>query len=365
MAGTAGQRRRPPRIALVGPHPSSHGGVAATVRAIEATLSDAFDIVVLPTQVDGPPAAKGRAAAAALRALARGCGSREIDLVHLHSSAGVSFARKAAALAIARRHGTPAVLHVHGGGFAEQLAGRDARGLPARRALRRALRSADAVVALTDGWANLLGGFAGIEPAVIPNAPDLGPAAARSPAANGTPPTIVYLGHLYRDKGVYELLEAFARLRRTRPDLRLVLAGEGRERDALRALAGNGASGVELPGWVDAEERTRLLGSAACLALPSYQEGLPLVVLEAMHAGVPIVASAVGGIPEIARDGREALLVRPRDRTGLEEALARVLDDRALAARLGESARTRAAAEFSRASFARRVAALYQEVLSR
>lgn len=356
-------RRR--RIALVGPHPASRGGVAATVRTIEATLGDEFDFVTVATQVDGTAFEKVAAGIASLRQLAHLCRRGDVDLVHVHASAGISFARKATAAWIARRRGIPVVLHVHGGGFGAQLRGRGSRGAVGRRALRNALVTADAVVALTPGWAADLGRFAPIARLhVVPNSPDLDAPVVRNGAVATAPPTIAYLGHLYRDKGVYELLDAFATLRRSRPDLRLVLAGEGRESEALREYASGCADGgVELPGWVGPEAKGELLATARCLVLPSYHEGLPLVVLEAMHAGIPIVATAVGGVPEVARDGREALLVEPRDRAGLALALARVLDDDELAARLGAAAQARAAADYSAAAFAQRIAAVYEEVL--
>jgi glycosyltransferase involved in cell wall biosynthesis len=358
MAGRPTRRR--PRVALVGPAPTGRGGIAGTVRAIEACLSDRYELVVVATHAEGGAARKASAAVSGLARLAVLCARREVDAVHVHASTGVSFARKAAALAIARGFGVPTILHVHSGGFDERLRSTGRRGALGRGALRRALRAADAVVALTDGWAVELERFADVRARVIPNAPDGAPPARRARADPGASATIVYLGHLYRDKGVYELAEAFATLRRTRPALRLVLAGEGGERRALSERLGG--DGVELPGWIGPERKSELLATATCLALPSYREGLPLVVLEAMQAGLPIVATAVGGVPEVVRHEREALLVAPRDRVALEQALARVIDDRELGRRLGAAGLRRAEA-YSREAFARRVAELYDEVL--
>jgi glycosyltransferase involved in cell wall biosynthesis len=358
---------RRPRVALVGPHAQSRGGVAATVRALADVLSDRFDVVVLSTQVDASVARKLRVMASTLRALDRLCRRGDVDLVHVHASPGISFARKAAATAIARRRGVPLVFHVHGGGFRAQLRGCGARGWPGRRVLRWALEGADAVVALTPGWAADLSAFARISRLrVVPNAPELLRVDCDHAPRNGSDTsTILYLGHLYKDKGVYELVDAFARLHADRPRLRLVLAGEGREHQSLvdysNRLGLNGS--VQLPGWVDAEHKAHLLASAACLVLPSYHEGLPLAVLEAMTAGVPVIASAVGGVPEVARDGFEALLVEPRDPVALEQAVARVIDDREFARRLAVAARRRALEEYSTAALGRRVAAIYDELL--
>jgi glycosyltransferase involved in cell wall biosynthesis len=221
------------------------------------------------------------------------------------------------------------------------------------------------VVALTPGSKRSLAARTRIRRScVIPNAPDL--TVPRGVMSSGRNRLILFLGHLYRDKGVYELLDAFARLQPARPGLRLVLAGEGPEAHGLRLQANRLRlnATVELPGWVGPEAKAALLAKAACLALPSHDEGLPLALLEAMLAGVPVVATSVGGVPEIVEDGRHALLVAPHDPDSLATALARVLDDPVLATRLSEAARRLSRAEYTPDRLAERVSALYREVLA-
>ena len=112
---------------------------------------------------------------------------------------------------------------------------------------------------------------------------------------------VVFVGHLYREKGVFELVEAFAELHARRPGLRLSLAGEGREQGRLeeRIEELGIADAVDVLGWIAGEAKVDLLRSAACFVLPSYYEGLPLALLEAMLAGAPVVASDVGAIPDV------------------------------------------------------------------
>ena len=364
LARADGGRRT---IALVGPRTDSHGGVGATVRAIAgSTLNEPFEIVVFPTYRDGGPADKVWQAIKSLVALSLLLARRRVDLVHLHSSSGASFTRKALALALARLAGCPTVFHVHGGAFKAVLEGRSRRDWLRRHMLHWALEQADTVVALTPGWARELAASANIRRLrVVPNAPDLAalPRLGRRP--NGDTRTILFLGHLYREKGIFELVDAFAELASERKDVRLVVAGEGSAAQALRRhVEAAGVDGlVTLPGWVGPAEKVRLLQHAACLVLPSYHEGLPLVVLEAMTAGVPVVASAVGGIPEVARHELEALLVEPRDVASLRQALERILDDEELAASLVRAARLRAR-DFGADALTRRVGSVYEETLA-
>jgi glycosyltransferase involved in cell wall biosynthesis len=331
----------------------------------DSSLNDRYDVVVVATYRDGTRIQKAAQALSGLVRLTFLSFAGRVDLVHLHSSWGASFTRKVVALAIVKAARRPVVLHLHGGRFQYELARAGLWGTVRRRAMRWALTRADVVVALTPGWAERLDAWVRIPRLrVVPNAPELAPSATRGEPTS--PPTIVYLGHLYRAKGLFELIDAFAELRSAHPDLRLVLAGDGSETERLEAHArarGLGADAIELPGWVGPETKMQLLSTASCFVLPSYHEGLPLAMLEAMTCGVPVVATAVGGIPEVVTDEVSALLVPPRDSHALARALARVLTDPDLAARLSDGGRRRALESYSAAVIAQRVDAIYSELL--
>jgi glycosyltransferase involved in cell wall biosynthesis len=325
-----------------------------------------FDLVQVSTCRDGSTAAKVLEAARGLAFLAWLCARGRVDLVHVHVSTKGSLARKSLAVAVARVARVPVVLHVHSGGFF--YAQREPASLPRRiqdRTLRWVLGSSNMVIALTPAWERRLKARGPIRRSrVIPNAPDLTvPAKTRSSSPKHL---VLFLGHLYRAKGVYDLLEAFAVINRERPSLRLVLAGEGPELRGLRSRAEQlGIDAVvDLPGWVGSTDKAELLATAACLVLPSHNEGLPLVLLEAMIAGVPVLATAVGGVPDVVEDRRDALLVPPNDVPALADALIAVLDDAQLAARLCNAAQRRALAEYTPDAMAQRVGAVYREMLT-
>jgi glycosyltransferase involved in cell wall biosynthesis len=356
-----------PRVALVGSRPDSRGGVATTIRLLQnSRLAAEFDLILVATHRDGTMTTKALEAARGLIWLMRLCATRNVNLVHVHASAGPSLARKSLAIGIARATGVPVVLHVHGGsGFHAELERRTVLARLERRAIRWALESSEVVVALTPGWERRLAARGRMRRScVIANAADL--AFQTGKICSGRKRLVLFLGHLYRDKGVYDLLEAFAKVKATRPDVRLVLAGVGSEAHGLRSQADRLGLGpaVELPGWVGPTAKVELLTSAACLVLPSHHEGLPLAVLEAMLARVPIVATAVGGVPDVLENGRHAILVQPNDVGALTTALARVLDDREFAKRLSDAAQRRARAEYTPEALAKRVGELYREVLA-
>jgi len=144
------------------------------------------------------------------------------------------------------------------------------------------------------------------------------------------------------------LLDAVHELRDTQPSVRVEFAGDGDLEGLRRRAAELGlAERVRFAGWIGTRERDELLARCALFVLPSHAEGLPMSLLEAMAAGCPVVASAVGGIPDLVVHGANGLLVPPGDRDSLALALERLLVDRDLAARLGSEARATLAQRYN------------------
>ena len=148
-----------------------------------------------------------------------------------------------------------------------------------------------------------------------------------------------YVGRLALRKGLHMLVDAFHRLRARAPHARLLIAGTGPLDAPLRAQVLGHAldDAVHFLGF-QADVRP-VLAATDCLVLPSESEGLPLILLEAMAAGRATLATDVGGMPEVVRDGHTGLLIPPRRPDALEEAMARLLDDPAWTAQLGAAAR--------------------------
>ncbi len=163
----------------------------------------------------------------------------------------------------------------------------------------------------------------------------------------GGPVRLLFLGWLEREKGVGELLDACRQLR-TQRSFTLDIAGEGNFSAAARDLVERHriADVVHFRGWLRGDALRAALAETDVLVLPSWAEGLPNAMIEAMAARLAIVVTAVGSIPDVMTDGRDALLVPPRDVLALERALSRVIDDRDLRQRLGDAALVLAEAQF-------------------
>jgi glycosyltransferase involved in cell wall biosynthesis len=185
----------------------------------------------------------------------------------------------------------------------------------------------------------------------------------RRDGARARPVALLSVGRLRPPKDFLTLVRAVAALEPG--SVRLRIAGDGPDRAALSAeVARLGLDGVvELLG--ERHDVDELLAAADLLVLSSDSEGLPLSVLEAMAAGLPVVASAVGGVPELVRDGETGLLVPPGDPGALARALAGLVADPELRARAGAAGRRRAEREFSLDACRQAHVELYRELVTR
>lgn len=159
---------------------------------------------------------------------------------------------------------------------------------------------------------------------------------------------LVFVGRLAAEKGVPVLLAALARAREARPSLSLTLVGDGSDRRLLEQEARDLGLGeaVRFMGYRSQEEVAQILSDSSALVLPSFAEGVPVVLMEAMATGLPVVTTRVAGIPELVEDGVAGRVVAPGDEEALAQAILDVTESPATAERMGAAGRARVLAEF-------------------
>jgi len=172
----------------------------------------------------------------------------------------------------------------------------------------------------------------------------------------------LYIGRLSREKGIDVLIRAAARLGRGR----LLILGDGPERETLERLAAeSGAVGIEFLGRRPASEVKAILGAARFVVLPSrWYENLPFSIMEALAAGKPVVASDIGGVPEMVDDGVNGFLVPPDDEGALADKIAALLADPALRAEMGSMGRGKALELYGPDYHYTRIMEIYRELRS-
>jgi colanic acid/amylovoran biosynthesis glycosyltransferase len=176
---------------------------------------------------------------------------------------------------------------------------------------------------------------------------------------------LLFVGRLSAVKGVLVLLHAMARLRRRFTDVVLTLVGDGPDRGRIERTveALELKEHVALLGYRSTEEVRELLVHADVFVLPSFAEGVPVVLMEAMASGVPVVASRIAGIPELVEDGVSGVLVPPANSDALARAITRLLEDPSLRRRLAERGRAVVEREFDIRREVAKMACLFEQTL--
>jgi glycosyltransferase involved in cell wall biosynthesis len=169
---------------------------------------------------------------------------------------------------------------------------------------------------------------------------------------------LVFVGRLTAIKGLRVLIEAFAAARASRPGLVLTLIGDGDDRAHLERLAAPLGDAVRFAGFQSQEGVAAALAEADAMVLPSFAEGLPVVLMEALASARPVIATQVAGVSELVEEGVSGFLVPAGDAETLADRIGRLADDPALRARMGAAGRARVRAEFDARTEAARIGAL-------
>jgi glycosyltransferase involved in cell wall biosynthesis len=357
-----------PSVLIVGQGPPVTGGIPSFISALQEDdlVRERVRLESLNTTPPGPKR-PGAATAAnltqalrdAARVMAR---ARRVDVVHLNLAAAPSLPLLRALLlaAAARAGGARVILHAHTGRL-----DRSARSPVYRSLLRLVGRLVDRLVVVSLAAEHTARRLA---PRVIriPNGVD--PSQFATGPKDEAPPTVAFLGTVSERKGLLDLRDALLELRHDAARPRAVVIGDARQegpgvfervQDAYRAVD---LVDVEFTGALPHEQIVSRLAGVAIFCLPSYWEGFPLALLEAMASGCAVIASRVGDIPVMVDGGRGGILVDPGDVPGLASALRRLVGDPSERQRLGREARRLVEERYSLNRVAEAMVPLYEEL---
>lgn len=346
-----------PRLLIVGAFPSLHrtvvGGVATSCRVLlQSSLRDRSELVLVDSsQVSNPPPGFAVRLVFAVRRLAiylvRFERQRPLAVL-LFASPGASAIEKGTMAWYARLRGRKALIFPRG-----EPPKLGSTSLWDKFLCALCYRGAHKLVCQGEAWQRfaIVGlGIDAVDAPVIQNwtaTPELLAIGQARQARGPGPVRLLFLGWLEREKGVLDLLEACSRLPSTCP-FEIDFIGNGRAMMQACAFVAQHGLGdkVKFHGWLQGGARDDALARADVFVLPSWSEGLPNAMIEAMAARLAVVVTAVGNVPDVVKAEREVLLVPPRDVQALTEALQRVIGDPALRCRLGEAAFELARREF-------------------
>jgi len=374
--GKAGVERQ--RILVVGPQPPPSGGIATVVcnqmtlrfesptemflfnrATVKKPSGIAFRLAQSVTGRMGPFGLWGISTLWILRAFDRRVEETRPDIVHIHIAQGYEFWLAGLLVLLARRRGRGTVLHLHS---ARMDAFHGELWPWGRWLFRRFLRLPDACIALSKSWYQWYRQFVPESRLhVVPNSIDW---ERFQPPTDSRPPgrdRVLFVGVRYaRRKGLHDLIAVAPRILTEFPETEFLLVGEDKE-GVESEFAGDAVlrAALRFSGDLDAEGVASAYRDASIFVLPSYHEGMPMVLLEAMAAGLPVICSSVNAIPEVVTDRVSGFLIDPGDREALGSRLLELLRDRELRRRLGEAARRRIREEHDLPVQARRLQSIY------
>ncbi len=320
-------------VLMIGPDRKMKGGVSTVVNNYySAGIEKCVNLTYLPTISDGGKLSKLWWAVKS--SVSFSFIFKHYNILHVHMAANASFVRKSLLIRKAYKTGIPIIIQEHGGDFNSFYDKLDEK---ERRIVKNVFSMADCVIALSEEWKEFFGnGICDPKKIVVMHNGVIVPENA---VENYKSHSVLFLGRLCKEKGIYDLLETIPSVVELIPDAHFYICGDG-EMDLVkeRARSLGLENKIVLPGWVRGKKKDTILGKCETLVLPSYFEGMPMVVLEAMSCGYAVIATNVGGTPQIL-NGENGVLVDPGDKKGLSEALVKILQNNELRAAYGIKAR--------------------------
>lgn len=340
-AGRLGKEKM--KICMIVPNPAVKGGIASVVEGYRSSvLEQNHEINYVESYCDGSKWKKLLKAISGYCCFVKQILYNRPDVVHIHSSFGPSFYRKMPFIYLSQWAGIPIVNHIHGaefGSFYEKASKRK------KKLVQKVYGKCSRLIVLSKEWKEAV---SQIVPAdkidvvenycILPQEPyDMG----------RKPQQILFLGELGERKGCFDIPVILDKVRQVCPQVHLVMAGDGQMEPVKAAFSiRNLMSYVEFPGWVRREEKRKLLQESAVFLFPTYYEGMPMAVLEAMSYGMGIVTTETGGIPKLICHGENGYMEKPGELDLIAKDVITLLQDNEKCSYLGRQARAYAKQQY-------------------
>lgn len=308
------------KILIVGPSPNkSKGGMATVIKGQlnDKRLNSKYDISLHSSYVDGNKI--WRMVYSVCSYLFFLCRYRKYDMFHIHVASYGSTFRKMLYLKTIKRHNKKVIVHIHG---AEYLLFYNNLTIKKKKKVVDFLCEADMVIALSDDWKEKFKDILSLSNCVsLNNGIDTEEFEKAVCNVEEMCNCFLFLGRLGKRKGTYDLIKAMDIAAKENSQIKLIMAGDGEIEKVKQLIRDKGLSNnIEVVGWIDFEEKINFLQKTATVVLPSYNEGLPMAILEGMAAGKAIISTTVGAIPEVVKE-KNGILVKPGDVQALSVAL--------------------------------------------
>lgn len=315
------------KVCMIVPSFSAKGGITAVVSGYKnSKLENIYEIRYIETYSDGRIIKKVISAVTAYIKFIYILISWHPDLIHIHSSFGGSFYRKIPFILLGHMVSIPIVNHIHGSYYDEFFfQAKESK----KKLIRAIFKKCDYFIALSSKAKTELKKIVNEEKiSIIENYGIIHENAVEERKRKSNNHTVLFLGFITEKKGCFDIPSICELVAKKIPDVKFVLAGVG-ELEALKGEITNSLMRhFEFPGWISGVEKDHQLRNADIFLLPSYSEGMPMAILDAMGYGLPIVATKVGGVPQIVHHNENGYLADPGEVEKLSEYIIRLLSNK-------------------------------------
>lgn len=349
------------RVCMIVPNRLVQGGIAAVVNGYRGSvLEQDCDITYVESYCDGSKLRKLLKAISSYICFLFVLLLQRPDVVHIHSSFGPSFYRKLPFINLSFAWKIPIVNHIHGAEFDDFYTN---AGASKQQLIQRAYNKCQALIALSDEWKENLSRIVQADKIhVIENYSVLQELHTDKRNHN----QILFLGEIGKRKGCFDIPAVVQKVSEKIPECHFVLAGAGQAKELLSELQEKKLSAfVSFPGWVRGEEKDRLLRECDIFFLPSYNEGMPMSILDAMGYGLPIVSTLVGGIPKLVISGENGFLEQPGESERFAQDIIQLLTDEKLRMDAGRKSYEIVRDGYTLEAHLRKLEQVYKQVLVR
>lgn len=330
------------KITIISPSPDVRGGVSQQVKCLfNSSIAGKFRLNHIHTHISGNRFKKSIAAFSGVWNFILEALFYPPHLAVIYMSGDASFLRKSIVMIIARMRKIKTIVYCHSYDF-DHFYARSADIM--KRYIRYILSGTDKIIVLSDYWKESLSYILGRKDIVIvpPFSQEIETfLSIPLDDKSSKPGNLLFMGAIEERKGIFVLLSAFSKVKdKLDNNCSLTIAGEG-DIDAVQKYIEeeNMSELVKIVGWADNDSKIKLFRETAIFVLPSFAEGFPLVLLEAMAGGIPVITGDIAGIRDLIKNGENGFLVEPGNTAELEEAIVNLLFDRQAREKIGKKAR--------------------------